>query len=226
MLEKYVIIVAGGTGSRMKSSVPKQFMELCGKPVLMHTMQRFYDVYPDFHFILVLNSQFEQQWKSLCEKFGFSIQHQLVEGGETRFHSVKNGLSLVPDNAVVGVHDAARPLVSKQTILDAYEMAQNNGNASPAVALSESIRWAENGLNKAVPREQYVQVQTPQCFQSDLIKKAFLQEYQPAFTDDASVLESMGESIHLITGNKENIKITTPQDMIIAEAFMKSNRIY
>lgn len=221
MSEAFVIIVAGGSGTRMKSATPKQFMELNNKPILMHTIQKFVDSLPDISIVLVLSGSLQDEWKNLCSKHNFHIPHQITDGGETRFHSVKNGLMLVPENCVVGVHDAARPLVSEATILKAYEVAKEKGNASPAIPLVESIRVKENDGNKAVDRSNYFIIQTPQCFRSNILKKAFLQDYTPAFTDDASVVEAMGEKINLIEGNRENIKITTPQDLLIAEALLK-----
>jgi 2-C-methyl-D-erythritol 4-phosphate cytidylyltransferase len=219
-LKKYVIIVAGGSGTRMNNAIPKQFLELQGKPILMHTFEKFAAAISEINFVLVLPSSYLEQWKSLCKKYNFTISYQLAEAGETRFHSVKNGLALVPENCIVGVHDAARPLVSKNTIVNAFETAHQKGNASPAISLNESIREVKSGSNKAVDRSNYFIIQTPQCFQSSLLQKAFLQEYNPLFTDDASVLEAMGEKINLIEGNRENIKITTPHDLIIAEAIM------
>ncbi len=219
-MKKYVIIVAGGTGNRMKSAVPKQFMELKGKPVLMHTIEKFIDTFPDVVVIVVLAATLNEDWKQLCEKHNFKVVHQLAGGGENRYHSVKNGLALVPDACVVGIHDAARPLVSKQTILNAFETAEVRGNASPAVPLNDSIRFLKGKDSCAVDRNLYSIIQTPQCFHSDLIKKAFLKEYKPEFTDDATVLEAFGEKINLIDGNRENIKITTAQDLLIAEVLM------
>lgn len=221
ILKRYVIIVAGGTGTRMNSLVPKQFVELQGKPVLMHTVEKFTNTFPDISVIVVLANQLNDDWKKLCTKHNFTIQHQLTDGGETRYHSVKNGLALVPDACIVGIHDAARPLVSKQTILSAYETAEMRGNASPAIPLNDSIRYLKGKESVAVDRTHYSIIQTPQCFHSDLIKKAFLKEYKPEFTDDATVLEAFGERINLVEGNRENIKITTEQDLLIAEAIMK-----
>lgn len=220
-MKKYVIIVAGGTGNRMNSAIPKQFIELKGKPILMHTIEKFTSTFPDVSVIVVLAKQLNDEWKSLCTKHNFTIQHQLIDGGETRYHSVKNGLSLVPDACLVGIHDAARPLVSKQTILNAFETAEVRGNASPAIPLNDSIRYLKGKDSCAVDRSHYSIIQTPQCFHSDLIKKAFLKEYKPEFTDDATVLEAFGEKINLIDGNRENIKITTEEDLVIAEAIMK-----
>ncbi len=223
-MKKYIIIVAGGTGSRMKSDVPKQFILLQGKPILMRTIERFTHSFPDIQIIVVLNAQYRDEWKSLCEKHQFNIEHTITEGGQTRFHSVKNGLALVPDNCVVGIHDAARPLVSYKTIITAFNTAEETGNATPAVPLTESIRFLENGENKAVDRNKYSIIQTPQCFHSSDLKQAFMQEYQSTFTDDASVLESIGKKINLIEGNKENIKITSPQDLMLAELILSQEK--
>ena len=223
-MKKYIIIVAGGTGSRMKSDVPKQFILLQGKPILMRTIERFTHSFPDIQIIVVLNAQYRDEWKSLCEKHQFNIEHTITEGGQTRFHSVKNGLALVPDNCLVGIHDAARPLVSYNTIITAFNTAEETGNAIPAVPLTESIRFLENGENKAVDRNKYSIIQTPQCFHSSDLKQAFMQEYQSTFTDDASVLESIGKKINLIEGNKENIKITSTQDLMLAELILSQEK--
>ncbi len=207
-------------GTRMNNKVPKQFIEVGGKPILMHTIQKFTDVFPDINTILVLAKILNEDWKTLCIKHHFTGVHQVVDAGETRFHSVKNGLAVVPDACVVGIHDAARPLVSHQTILKAFETAEKMGNAVPVIPLIDSLRLVKGKENCAVDRNQYCSIQTPQCFHSDLIKKAFLKTYQPEFTDDATVLEAYGEKINLVEGNKENIKITMPQDLLIAQALL------
>jgi 2-C-methyl-D-erythritol 4-phosphate cytidylyltransferase len=221
-MKRFVIIVAGGSGTRMNSTVPKQFMELYGRPVLMHTIDRFKNTYPDINVIVALSDKLNDQWKELCARHDFNLVHQLVNGGETRYHSVKNGLDLVPDACVVGIHDAARPLVNSFTIQNAFTTAEKLGNASPSVSVSDSLRSVRGVENTAVDRNNYRIVQTPQCFHSDLIKKAFLKAYKPEFTDDATVLEAFGEKINLIEGNRENIKITTSQDLLIAEALIKT----
>lgn len=204
----------------MNTAIPKQFLELHGKPILMHSIEIFAKAIPEINIILALPFPYRKQWETLCKKHNFILPFQLADGGETRFHSVKNGLALIPENAVVGIHDAARPLVNIQTIINAFETAEQKGNASPAIQINESIREVKDNNNKAIDRSSIFIIQTPQCFQSNLIKKAFLQEYRHSFTDDASVLEAMGEKINLIEGNRENIKITTPLDLIIAEAIM------
>jgi len=220
-MQKYIIIVAGGIGTRMNSNVPKQFMELAGKPVLMRTIEKFYQTFSDINIIVVLANHLVYDWKILCEKHNFKIHHQIVDGGEARFHSVRNGLALVPENSLVAIHDAARPLVNKDTIINTFDTAEKMGNAIPCTTISESIREINDESNKAVDRNKFVIIQTPQCFQSTLLKKAFLQSYDNSFMDDASVLEAAGEKINLVVGNKENIKITTPLDLIIAEALIK-----
>lgn len=208
----------------MNSSTPKQFIELNGKPILLHTIEKFIEAIPSIEITLVLAKEYRQQLETICSQFKFNYPIQLAEGGETRFHSVKNGLKLIPENCIVGIHDAARPLVSKATILEAFATAEEKGNASPAISISESLRELNDDSNKAVDRARFLIIQTPQCFQSSVLKKAFLQEYKPSFTDDASVLEAMGEKIYLSKGNKENIKITTPEDLMIAEMYLKSKQ--
>ena len=217
-MKKYIIIVAGGTGSRINSDIPKQFLELKGKPIVMCTIEKFVATIPEINIVLVLSPAYIELWKALCLKYNFTISCTITVGGETRFHSVKNGLILVPENVVVGIHDAARPFVSSQTIIKTFQTAELKGNASPAIPMNESIREVKSTSYKAVDRTNFQIIQTPQCFHSSLLNKAFLQAYNPLFTDDASVLELIGEKINLIEGNRENIKITTPQDLIIAEA--------
>jgi 2-C-methyl-D-erythritol 4-phosphate cytidylyltransferase len=205
----------------MKSSIPKQFIELNGKPVVMHTIEKFVKAIPSIKVILVLSETLTDDWKVLCKKYNFTQELSLVNGGETRYHSVKNGLSLVPDASLVGIHDAARPLVSTDTILRTFALAEDRGNAAPAIPVSDSLRSVRGKDNTAVDRNNYYIVQTPQCFHSDLLKKAFLKAYKPEFTDDATVLEAFGEKINLTEGNIENIKITTAFDLVIAEQMMK-----
>lgn len=219
--KKYVIIVAGGSGTRMKSVIPKQFIELQGKPILMRTIHKFFTSLESCTIIVVLAKEYQEEWKLLCKQHQFTISHEVVDGGETRYASVKNALALVPDACIVGIHDAARPLVSTSTILKTYEEAELMGNASPAIPITDSLRRQKGKENTAVDRNDYLIIQTPQCFHSHLIKKAFEKTYRPEFTDDATVLEAYGEKIHLIEGNSENMKITTPQDLIIAEALFK-----
>jgi len=220
-MKKFIIIVAGGTGRRMGSEIPKQFLELCGKPVLMHTLQVFYDFDAQSNLILVLPDSQQNFWAGLCLKHDFRVPHQIVSGGETRFHSVRNGLSRIEDEGIVFIHDGVRPLVSRETLVKCFETAQKSGNAIPVQPVNESLRKSEGDLNFAVDRSLYFSVQTPQTFRSKQILEAFKQDFDPAFTDDASVAEKAGFTIQMVEGNRENIKITTPTDLIIAEALCK-----
>jgi 2-C-methyl-D-erythritol 4-phosphate cytidylyltransferase len=221
-MKKFVIIVAGGSGSRMGTEIPKQFLELCGKPVLMHTIQVFHDFDPESKIILVLPEDQQLFWEGLCLKHSFSLVHQVVSGGKTRFHSVQNGLSQIDGEGIVFIHDGVRPLVSRETLGRCLETAQESGNAIPVLPVTESLRKLEGEQNISVDRSQYFSVQTPQTFRSNQILEAFQQDFDPAFTDDASVAEKAGFSIQMVEGNRENIKITTPTDLIIAEALLKS----
>ena len=220
-MKKFALIVAGGSGKRMNSNIPKQFEILQGKPILIHTFLAFFKVVPEINFVLVLPENQFDYWKTLCNNYNFRIKHTLVKGGETRFHSVKNGLEMVSDNSVVFIHDGVRPLVSTSTIKSCYKAALENGNALPVIPVTESVRRIEKDKNSAVDRSKYFLVQTPQTFQSNKIKNAYNTILDENFTDDASVLESTGEKIHLVTGNRENIKITYPQDLIVANALLK-----
>ncbi|MDB4925413.1 2-C-methyl-D-erythritol 4-phosphate cytidylyltransferase [Mucilaginibacter sp.] len=220
----YAIIVAGGSGSRMLSVVPKQFLSLNGIPVLMHTMLAFYQSQSQPQLILVLPADFHDYWKQLCKTHNFTIPHQLINGGETRFHSVKNGLKLVPDNeqALIAVHDAVRPLTNREIIDESYQSAAKHGNAITAVKSRDSARQLKGDTSTHLNRDEIYLVQTPQTFQSAQLKKAYQQPYHTKFTDDASVVEEMGVKINLINGSYQNIKITFPEDIAIAELLLKS----
>jgi len=217
----YVIIVAGGSGSRMQTAVPKQFLLLNGSPVLMHTIQAFSDSQTNPAIIVVLPKDYHAYWHELCVKHNFDTPHQLVSGGETRFHSVKNGLSLIEGDAVIAVHDAVRPLTSTTVIDSAYQYAALNGNAIVAVQSRDSIRQVKNELSAALVRNEIYLVQTPQVFKSDILRLAYEQQYAPEFTDDASVVEQLGININIVSGNHTNIKITFPEDITIAEMLLK-----
>ena len=223
LIAKYVIIVAGGSGSRMQSLVPKQFMLLNGKPVLMHTIEAFYNSDTQPQVILVLPTGSHTFWEQLCAEHNFTIPHQLVTGGETRFHSVKNGLDVISDDAesVIAVHDAVRPLSSKQIIDKSYRYASKHGNAVAAVKSRDSIRRLKDRISESLLRDEIYLVQTPQTFQSTQLKKAYLQPYNSRFTDDASVVEETGIKINLIEGDYRNIKITFPEDIAFAELILK-----
>jgi len=212
-----VIVVAGGAGLRMGKETPKQFLPLFGKPILMHTLLQFYHCDPDFNIILVLPDAQRPEWERLCKGHSFSVPHRVVSGGAERFHSVKAGLDLVPENALVAIHDGVRPFVRKDVILRTFEEAEKYGGAIPVLPLAESIRKVDGGDSLAVKRSEYRSVQTPQTFRSSELKRAYLQAFQPDFTDDASVYERSGYSVRCVEGNTENIKITTPTDLVIAE---------
>jgi 2-C-methyl-D-erythritol 4-phosphate cytidylyltransferase len=220
-MKKFVLIVAGGSGQRMGAELPKQFLELCGKPILMHTLQRFFKFDPQAELILVLPESQQQLWQALCIKHSFTIPHQVVSGGATRFHSVKNGLQLIQQEGLVMIHDGVRPLVSEDTLKRCCQIALQKGNAIPVLPVNESLRMIKGQENVAVDRSIYFSVQTPQTFLSGQILKAFEQPYESTFTDDASVAERAGYAIHMVEGNTANIKITTPTDLVIAEALLK-----
>lgn len=220
-MKKFVIIVAGGSGLRMGTELPKQFLEICGKPVLMHTLQVFYDFDPLSELILVLPSAQQEFWAALCLKHSFTLPHTIATGGETRFHSVQNGLKMLSEPGIVMIHDGVRPLVSPETLRRCCLEAEKNGNAIPVLPVTESLRKVEGTENIAVDRSLYYSVQTPQTFLSAQILEAFDQPWEPVFTDDASVAERRGFKIHMVEGNTTNIKITTPADLAIAETFIK-----
>lgn len=205
----------------METNVPKQFLLLAGKPILMHTIEAFYNSEIS-HIILVLPLGEMEYWNELCQKNGFTIKHQLVAGGSSRFESVNNGLQYCNNEDLVAIHDGVRPFISKEIILKSFETALEKGNAVAAVRLKDSIRKVELLGNKNVNRDNYYLIQTPQTFKVELIKQAYAAQNHINFTDDASVLEANGHAINLIAGDYKNIKITTPEDMLIAEAFLKT----
>ena len=216
----YIIIVAGGKGLRMGSDIPKQFLPIGGKPVLMRTLERFRAYSSALHIILVLPEAQQDYWRQLCEEYHFDVEHQIANGGQTRFHSVQNGLALVPDDAegVVGVHDGVRPFPSIEVIRNCYETART---AKAVIPVVETVRHLlSNKKSVTVPRDEYRLVQTPQTFNIQLLKAANRKPYNDGFTDDASVVESYGHAITLVEGNRENIKITTPYDLKIAEVLI------
>ena len=220
------IIVAAGNGSRMGSELPKQFLLVGGIPVLMHTIRNFYNFDPTLQLVLVLPESEIISWKALCCQYQFVIPHQVIVGGETRFQSVKNGLSLAPECDLIAVHDGVRPLVSHNTISQCFKCAAENGTAIPVLPANESLR--EGNLSESVPvdRSRFFLVQTPQVFKASIIQSSYNQAYIPEFTDDASVVEFTGTAVHLVMGNRENIKITYPEDLMIAEMFLKTNTIF
>ncbi|MBQ7421579.1 MAG: 2-C-methyl-D-erythritol 4-phosphate cytidylyltransferase [Prevotella sp.] len=223
-MSDYIIVVAGGRGLRMGSDVPKQFLPVGGKPVLMHTLERFRAYSESLNIILVLPREQQEYWKTLCKEHDFQVEHTIADGGDTRFQSSKNGLALIPDNAdgVVGIHDGVRPFVSLDVIDRCFEAAREDYAAIPVMPVTDTLRFVDDhGGGRNVQRSDYRIVQTPQTFDISLAKQAFNQPYRDAFTDDASVVESLGCQVSMVEGNRENIKITTPFDLIVAEALLK-----
>ena len=220
----YIIIVAGGKGLRMGSDIPKQFLPIDGLPVLMRTIRRFREYDADINIILVLPKSQQEYWHSLCKEYQFNERYTIADGGETRFHSVSNGLSLVPDDAegVVGVHDGVRPFPAIDVISNCYATARSQGAVIPVIPVVETVRHLEDNDSRTVSRDEYRLVQTPQTFDIQLLKRAYRQPFTPMFTDDASVVEALGDTITLVEGNRENIKITTPFDLKIAEAILRN----
>ncbi len=223
-MQKFAIIVAGGSGSRMKTDIPKQFLMLSGKPVLFHTIEAFQNSDTNLHIKLVLPANQFDMWAALCRQFNFVFNGELITGGETRFHSVKNGLgAITADEGIVAVHDGVRPLITPDTIAAAFRKAEEEGTAVVSVPLKDSLREVKpDGSNVAAFRDVYRIVQTPQVFRLDWMRDAFQTEWMPGFTDCASVLEYGGYPIHFVDGNYTNIKITTPEDLILATAFLKA----
>ena len=233
--EEFVIIVAGGKGLRMGGDIPKQFLPIGGKPILMRTLERFRAYSETLQIILVLPEAQQDYWQELCKQYEFQVDYQIANGGQTRFHSVQNGLALVPDDAegVAGVHDGVRPFPSIEVITRCYETARQTKAVIPVIPVVETVRQillsnqsnpnaVSNPSSITVPRDQYRLVQTPQTFDIQLLKAANRQPYNDGFTDDASVVESYGHPITLVEGNRENIKITTPYDITVAEAIINS----
>ena len=218
----YIIIVAGGKGLRMGSDIPKQFLPIGGKPVLMRTLERFRAYSADLQIILVLPEAQQAYWHQLCETYHFDVEYTLANGGQTRFHSVQNGLAKVPDDAigVVGVHDGVRPFPSIEVISNCYTTAREKKAVIPVIPVVETVRHLEDSKSVTVPRGDYRLVQTPQTFDIQLLKAANRQPYNEGFTDDASVVEAFGYEITLVEGNRENIKITTHYDLKIAEVLI------
>lgn len=219
--ERYAIIVAGGRGLRMGGELPKQFLPLSGKPVLMRTLELFEGEVS--RIILVLPEDHIPFWKELCQKYHFTLPHTVALGGETRFHSVRSGLSHLPQAGLVAVHDGVRPLASRALIRRSFEEAERSGAALPACPVTDSLRLRQDeGKSEAVDRSRYVAVQTPQTFDLGRLQQAYQQAYSPLFTDDASVYEaaSLG-SITLVAGEDTNIKLTTPRDLLLAELLLR-----
>lgn len=212
-----VIVVAGGKGERMQTDIPKQFIELKSRPILMHTIDVFIQYNNQIEVIVVLPESQIENWNLLCKKHAFEVKHQVVAGGSVRFESVRNGLKVASDSGFIAVHDGVRPLVGQTTIAACFREARTSGAAIPVVMPVESIRRIERNDSVAVNRDLFRLVQTPQVFEANILKKAYEQEFNSLFTDDASVVEASGVKIRLVEGNRENIKITTPFDLKLAE---------
>ena len=229
-MRKYVLIVAGGKGLRMGGDLPKQFIPLAGTPVLMHTLEAFHRWDASAELVLVLPEDHQSYWNMLCREIGCKVPHRIANGGETRFHSVRNGLQFLSEEigntsgrnekVLIAVHDGVRPFVSSEVIAACFDEAEKSGAAIPVIPMIDSLRETDEKGSHPVNRSRYFAVQTPQVFCSELLLKAYGQEFSALFTDDASVVEAMGEVIHMVTGNRENIKITTPFDLLVAESLI------
>ena len=224
-MKRYLIIVAGGKGLRMGGDTPKQFQLIGERPVLMVTIERLYSMDSSLQIVLVLPKEHVEYWRELCKRYAFQVPLQLAQGGNTRFHSVQNGLAMIDDieDALVGVHDAVRPFVAQQVFDAAYREAWTHGAAIPMIDVQDSLRHivGEEGASEVVPRDRYRLVQTPQVFKLSLLRRAYEQRYVEEFTDDASVVEALGEKVYAVEGNRENIKLTTPFDMMVASSLME-----
>ena len=222
-MNEYLIIVAGGTGTRINSDVPKQYLLLNNTPIIIHSINRFLSYNKSIRIICCVHKDYIKHAQDLMSEYFSAHKIIITEGGETRFHSVKNGLKLIQDNnSVVAIHDAARPLVSIGTIKRCFDSARNFNSGVPVIKMNESIRITEGEKNKSVDRNNYRIVQTPQCFSTNLLQQAFMVAYKEIFTDDATVFENAEHSITLVEGNSENTKITLPIDIAIAEVLLKN----
>ena len=220
-MKRYAVIVAGGQGVRMGADRPKQFLEIGGKPILQHTIERFLAFDPSVEIIVVLPSAQKQWWREHCRQTGFVERYSMVSGGITRFHSVQNALAYVGDEGVVAIHDGVRPLVSTALLERLFSAAATHPAVIPAVPVVESLRRAADGTSVPVSRDGMMLVQTPQVFAAEVLKQAYTQPYATSFTDDASVVEAAGTPIHIVTGERTNIKITTPDDLSFAEDLLR-----
>lgn len=222
-MKRYAIIVAGGKGLRMGGDLPKQFIPIEGRPVLMRTLDTFHACDESIQIILVLPRDHQDYWRELCAQYQFAVPHRIADGGVTRFHSVQSGLSLVDaPEALVAVHDGVRPFVSHEVISRCYAEAEAHGAVVPVIPVVETVRQLTGEGSVTVDRNAYRLVQTPQTFRATLLRRAYEQPYTDAFTDDASVVEAFGEAVTLVDGNRENIKLTTPFDLIVAKALVDS----
>ncbi len=223
-MKKYAIIVAGGKGLRMGGELPKQFIPVEGRPVLMRTLDTFHACDSGIQIILVLPRDHQPYWQELCREYDFRVPHRIADGGATRFHSVQNGLALVDAaEALVAVHDGVRPFVAHEVIEACYREAEAHGAVVPVIPVVETVRQLVEASSITVLRDAYRLVQTPQTFRASLLRRAYEQPFCEAFTDDASVVEALGEAVCLVEGNRENIKLTTPYDLIVAKALVEAS---
>jgi 2-C-methyl-D-erythritol 4-phosphate cytidylyltransferase len=220
-MKYYAIIVGGGSGKRMQNAVAKQFLLLQHKPVLMHSITTFHQSPFKPQIVVVLHPDFHQYWEELCFKYDFNIPHLLINGGDERFHSVRNGLMAIKGDGIVAIHDGVRPLVSPKLIANAYEAAEEKGNAVAALKPTDSIRRLKGDVSKVINRDELLLIQTPQTFEISQLRTAYQQHYKSKFTDDASVVEKAGYKINLIEGERNNIKITFPEDLELAHFLSK-----
>ena len=225
-MKKYAIIVAGGKGLRMGGELPKQFIPVAGRPVLMRTLDAFHAFDSAIEIILVLPHDHQPFWQDLCREYRFAVPHRIADGGATRFHSVQNGLALADEaEALIAVHDGVRPFVSPEVIEACYREAEAHGAVVPVIPIVETVRHLLLEGSETVSRDAYRLVQTPQTFRASLLRRAYEQPFCEAFTDDASVVENLGHAVHLVEGNRENIKLTTPYDLIVAKALVESSKL-
>ena len=222
-MKKALVLVAGGSGIRMGGVIPKQYLELAGKPLIIHVLEAFLLFDPSMEVVVVMAPSHKNYWNALGEKYAMTRDMLVTEGGATRYESVRNGLARVAEDRIVGIHDAVRPLVSQETLERTYASASEWGSGIPVISMEDSVRMLdENNGSSRVDRNRLRRVQTPQVFHSEQIKEAYQEFQDPAFTDDASVYESKFGQLRLVEGNRENIKITTPADMKLAEALIQS----
>ncbi len=219
-MKRSFIVTAGGSGIRMGNAIPKQFLLIDGKPILMHTIERLHAFDHVAEIVVTLPEQHISYWEELADKHDFTIVHKIVEGGTERFFSIQNALSFCTGD-FVAVHDAVRPFVSEETLVRLFRDTSKEA-VIPVMPVSESLREVNGDSTKAVIRSNYVNVQTPQVFKRRILEEAYQQDYSSIFTDDASVVEALGYTISTVEGNVENIKITTPMDLILAEAIVKN----
>jgi 2-C-methyl-D-erythritol 4-phosphate cytidylyltransferase len=227
-MKAYALIMAGGAGQRMAAEIPKQFLLLHGRPILMHTLSAFYQYSPTVKLVLVIPRQQQELWQKLCIQYSFDLPHLLAYGGKERFDSVRNGLQKIAgsegfdaDNSLIAVHDAVRPLVGVHLIETCYQTAERYGSAIPVTPLVDSLRRRDGEWSLTENRLDFCAVQTPQVFNAKALLEAYRQPYHPSFTDDASVMEAAGHRIRLVEGHRKNSKITVPEDLLLAEYWLK-----